>query len=92
MYDFVNSNNKKLFEHSCIPKFLALGVNSNILAAGNDFHVAIYNDSGIKIQNFNYSDTNNMKEFYCCSICNSGDLIGLGNFNACYFYLYNKKK
>ena len=91
MYDFVNSNNKKLFEHSCIPKFLALGVNSNILAAGNDFHVAIYNDSGIKIQNFNYSDTNNMKEFYCCSICNSGDLIGLGNFNACYFYLYNKK-
>ena len=91
MYDFVNSNNKKLFDHSCIPKCLALGINSNILAAGNDFRVAIYNDSGIKIQNFNYSNTNNMKEFYCCSTCNSGDLIGLGNFNACYFYLYNKK-
>jgi hypothetical protein len=91
MYDFVNSNNKKLFDHSCIPKCLALGINSNILAAGNDFRVAIYNDSGIKIQNFNYSNTNNMKEFYCCSTCNSGDLIGLGNFNTCYFYLYNKK-
>ena len=91
IYNLENKKSKKLFVHSCIPTCLTWGINSNILVAGNNSRVVIYNDSGNKIKNFDYSNVKDIKEFYCCSICNSGDAIALGNFNSCYFYLYNKK-
>ena len=91
IYNLENKNNKKLFVHSCIPTCLTWGINSNIFAAGNNARVVIYNDIGNVIKNFDYSNDNDIKEFYSCSICNSGDAIALGNFNSCYFYLYNKK-
>ena len=91
-YNTENSNVQKLCIHSSVPNCLAWGASSNILAAGNDYRVVIYNDVGKKIQNFDYSNDDNLKEFGCCRISDSGDAIALGNFNSFYVYLYNERK
>jgi len=91
-YNTENSNVQKLCIHTSIPNCLAWGAASNILAAGNDYKVVIYNDVGKKIQNFDYSNDDNLKEFGCGKISDSGDAIALGNFNAFYVYLYNERK
>ena len=87
-----NSNVQKLCIHSSIPSCLAWGAASNVLAAGNDYRVVIYNDVGKKIQNFDYSNDESLKEFGCCRISDSGDAIALGNFNSFYVFLYNERK
>ena len=91
-YNTENSNVQKLCIHSSIPTCLAWGAASNVLAAGNDYRVVIYNDVGKKIQNFDYSNDENLKEFACCKISDSGDAIALGNYNSFYVYLYNERK
>ena len=91
-YNTENSNVQKLCIHSSVPNCLAWGASSNILAAGNDYRVVIYNDVGKKIQNFDYSNDDYLKEFGCCRISDSGDAIALGNFNSFYVYLYNERK
>ena len=91
-YNTENANVQKLCIHSSVPNCLAWGASSNILAAGNDYRVVIYNDVGKKIQNFDYSNDDNLKEFGCCRISDSGDAIALGNFNSFYVYLYNERK
>ena len=43
-YNMDNSNAKKLCIHSIIPTCLAWSADSNVLSAGNDYRVLIYND------------------------------------------------
>ena len=91
-YNTENSNVQKLCIHSSIPNCLAWGASGNILAAGNDYRVVIYNDIGKKLQNFDYSNDEKIKEFSSCKISDSGDAIALGNFNSFFVFLYNERK
>ena len=92
IYNIENNNFLKLCVHSCIPTCLVWGKGSNILSAGNNYKVIIYTDKGKEIQNFDYSKDNNIKEFGCFGINETGDAIALGNFNSFYIYLFNEKK
>jgi intraflagellar transport protein 172 len=83
---------QKLFHHSCPPTCLAWGKDSNILAAGNDYKVIIYDNSGKNIQNFDYTNDDNVKEFGCYAISYFGDAIALGNADSIYIYFFNDKK
>ena len=77
IYNIEKNEVKKLVKHSCIPTCLAFGIYSSILAAGNDFKVVIYNDTGEIIQSFDYSNNDNIKDFSCCAMNNSADAIAL---------------
>ena len=91
-YNTETSNVQKLCIHSSIPSCLGWGASGNILAAGNDYKVTIYNDIGKRLQNFDYSNDEKFKEFSCCKISESGDAIALGNFNSFFVFLYNERK
>lgn len=58
-----------------------LGWGNDIIAAGNDYKVVFYNDIAIKLQNFDYSETEKLKEFTVCRVSPSGDTIAVGNNN-----------
>ena len=92
LYNIETSIPKILFKHSCPPLCLTWGIDSNILIAGNDYKVVIYTNNGKIIQNFDYSndDDDNIKEFGCCSINQTGDVITLGNSDSFYIYFYNQ--
>ena len=68
------------------------GVSGSILAAGNDYRVVFYNDIGKKLQNFDYSKDDQLKEFTICRVSPSGDAIAVGNFNKFIVFLYNARK
>ena len=90
IYNIENHEVKKLVNHTCIPTCLAFGLNSSIFAAGNDFKVVIYNISGETVQNFDYSNNDDIKEFGCYSVNSSQDAIAFGNSNSFFIYYYNK--
>jgi intraflagellar transport protein 172 len=89
-YNFDNSNLQKMVTHTTIPYCLAFGGNNDILAAGNDYKVLFYNDIGTKLQTFDYSTDDKLKEFTVVRAC--GDTIALGNHNKFFVYLYNSRK
>ena len=91
-YNTETSTVQKLCEFSSIPTCLGWGASSNILVAGNDYKVSIYNDLGKKLQNFDFSNDEKYKEFSCCKISNTGDAIALGNYNSFFVFLYNERK
>ena len=91
-YNIENPGYPEFFSHSCIPICLACGAESNILVAGNDHRIIIYNSLGQNIKVFDHSKENDIKEFLCYSICDSGNAIALGNNNIFYIYLYNDIK
>ena len=91
-FNIENSNFEKLCTNSCVPYCLAWGTQNSILAAGNDYRVNFYNDIGKKLQNFDYSNDEKLKEFTVCKVSNSGDTIALGNFNQFYVFLFNGRK
>lgn len=76
--------------HICIQSCLAWGKSSSILAAGNNYKVVIYNNIGKMIKDFDYTNEDNIKEYGCCAISNSGDAIALGNTDSFYIYFYNE--
>ena len=90
IYNIQNSIQHKLCSHSCIPKCLSWGAASSILVAGSDNKVAIYDNEGKILKEFDYYFDNDIKEFACCSINNSGDYVALGNNNSIYVYYYNE--
>ena len=90
IYNIENHEVKKLVNHTCIPTCLAFGLNSSIFAAGNDFKVVIYNISGETVQNFDYSNNDDIKEFGCYAVNSSQDAIAFGNSNSFFIYYYNK--
>ena len=51
-----------------------------------------YNDIGKKLQNFDYSNDSQLKEFSSCKISPSGEAIALGNFSKYLVFLYNGRK
>ena len=56
------------------------------------YKVIIYNDIGTRLQTFDYSNDDKLKEFTVCKANPSGDCIAVGNFNKFYVYLYNNRK
>ena len=76
--------------HNSIPYCLTWG--NDILAAGNDNKVIIYNDIGTRLQTFDYSSDDKLKEFTVCKSNPSGDCIAVGNFNKFFVYVYNNRK
>ena len=92
IYNKDTSEVKKLINHSCVPTCLALVISSNILVAGNDSKVVVYNNVGETVQTFDYSNDDKVKEFSCYSIRNSGDAVALGNTDSIFIFLYNEIK
>ena len=91
-FNIENSNVQKLVVHTCVPYCLTCGSSGSILAAGNDYRVVFYNDIGKKLQNFDFSNDEKLKEFSSCKVSNSGDAIAVGNFNQFCVFLYNGRK
>lgn len=89
-YNFENSNLQKLVVHSSIPYCLSWG--NDILAAGNDYKVSFYNDVGTKLQTFDYTQDEKLKEFTLSKCNNNGDCIAVGNYNKFFIFMYNKRK
>jgi len=90
-YNFENSNLQKMVTHTSIPYCLAWA-NSSILAAGNDYKIIFYNDIGAKLQTFDYSFDEKLKEFTLCRVSPNGDTIAVGNYNKYFVFLYNSRK
>ena len=90
IYEIETSVHEKLCTHICIPSCLAWGTSSSILVAGNNYKVVIYDNKGKMIQDFDYTNDDNIKEFGCCAISNSGEAIALGNTDCFYIYFYKK--
>lgn len=90
-YNFENSNVQKMVIHSSIPYCLSWA-HHTVLAAGNDYRVIFYNDIGSKLQTFDYSHDEKLKEFTTCRVSPSGDTIALGNYHKFFVYLYNARK
>lgn len=90
-YNFENSNLQKMVVHTSIPYCLAWS-NSSILAAGNDYKIIFYNDIGAKLQTFDYSYDEKLKEFTLCRVSPNGDTIAVGNYNKFFVFLYNSRK
>ncbi|MCQ2816330.1 MAG: hypothetical protein MJ252_03590 [archaeon] len=91
-YNLENSSVQKLINHTCVPTCLAWGAGSSIVCAGNDYKIVFYNDIGKKLQNFDYSNDNALKEFTSCKVSPSGEAIALGNFSKYFVFLYNGRK
>ena len=91
-YNLENSNVQKLCVHTSVPYCLTCGSSGSILAAGNDYRVVFYNDIGKRLQNFDFSNDERIKEFSSCRVSNSGDAIAVGNFNQFCVFLYNGRK
>jgi intraflagellar transport protein 172 len=89
-YNLENSNLQKMVVHPSIPYCLTFGGNNDILAAGNDYKVVIYNDIGTKLQSFDYQGDDKLKEFTVARA--SGDTIAVGNHNKYFVYLFNSRK
>ena len=90
IYNRQTSEIKKLIEHSTIPSCLTWGIDSKILAAGNDSKIVIYDINGENVQAFDCS--NEAKEFIYCKAISSGDAIVLGNKNLFHVFVYNELK
>ena len=91
-YNLENSNVAKLCVHTSVPNCMTWGASGSILVAGNDYKVVFYNDIGKKLQNFDYSNDEKLKEFSSCKVSPSGDAIAVGNFNKFIVFLYNGRK
>jgi intraflagellar transport protein 172 len=89
-FNIENGNLQKMVIHPSVP--YCLGWGNDILAAGNDYKVVFYNDIGSKIQTFDYTNDDKIKEFTVCKVSPSGDCIAVGNYNRFFVYLFNNKK
>jgi intraflagellar transport protein 172 len=88
-YSLENSAIQKIVQFNSIPYSLAWGV--DILVAGCDNRVYIFNDNGIRLQTFDYPNED-IKDFTLAKCNNSGDYIAVGNYNRFFIYGYNSKK
>lgn len=89
-YNIENSNMVKLITHSSIPYCLSWG--NDIFVSGSDNKVFVFNDSGNKLQCFDYSDDDKLKEFSVIKLNSNGDSVVIGNYNRFYIFMYNKRK
>lgn len=89
-YNLENKSLQKFAVHSSIPYCLTWGL--DILAAGNDGKVVFYNDSGLKLQTFDYTNDEKLKEFTRSIASPNSDLIAVGNYNKFFVYIFNKRK
>ncbi len=89
-FSFDKQNLQKFVVHSTIPYCLSYG--NDILVCGMDSKVTFYNENGVKLQTFDYSNDEKLKEF-TRSVSNlNGDCIAVGNYNKFFVYMFNKRK
>ncbi|MCP3682269.1 MAG: hypothetical protein GY861_06215, partial [bacterium] len=63
------------------------------MTAGNDCKVVFYNDtSGNKVQMFDYSSDDKIKDFTVAKINPNNDCVAIGNFNKFFVYYFNSRK
>jgi intraflagellar transport protein 172 len=86
-FSLEQSSIQKIIQFSSIPYSLAWGI--DILVAGSDERVYIFNESGIRLQTFDY---NGLKDFTLARVNTTGDSIAVGNYNRFLIYTYNSKK
>lgn len=87
-YSLDNNSVIKLIMFGSIPYCLTWG--RDILIAGNDYRVYFFNDSGIKLQHFEYSP-NDVREFTVAKCNSSNDCVAIGNYNQFMIYTHNEQ-
>ncbi len=87
IYKFSLESNSvvKLIMFGSIPYCLSWGY--DILIAGNDYRVYLFNESGTKLQHFEYS-SDDIREFTISKINSINDCIAVGNYNR--FMIYSR--
>lgn len=82
----------KFINFTSVPYCLSCGIHNHILVAGNDCKIIFYSDMGEKLQNFDYSHDEKLKDFTLSRVNSAYDSIAVGNFDKFFIFMYNTKK
>jgi intraflagellar transport protein 172 len=91
-YNMETCSATKFINFTSVPYCLSCGIQNHILVAGNDCKVIFYSDMGEKLQNFDYSHDEKLKDFTLSRVNSAYDSIAVGNFDKFFIFMYNSKK